>query len=235
MIPGIGFPLPILNKIVIPPYFVDFGADSVQENSLSISVYYPTTVDANDILIACVCEAETTGQDCSQWTVPDGWQSLHSFADNYGADKFAGLIAWKYANGTEGGTAQTFTGSLSSGNNKIGQIYRFKGGDSSKIYSSDKTYNKATITRSDSYNYIRMPSVATDSRGGIALGFGFVGANKQISSNSSPWIQINFRRGTNVAAFAMFYKIMTINETITSRNIDIFSPAENIGISMIMI
>jgi hypothetical protein len=99
------------------PRYEDNGGVAAGTDA-SVDVPYPSTVDADDILIAIVGDA-----DNDTFSTPSGWAAIHSDSAN---SNFSYAAFWLRAVGTESGT-ETFTSALSDGQVVAGIMYRFSG------------------------------------------------------------------------------------------------------------
>jgi hypothetical protein len=112
------------------PLYVDNGGIVAGINA-AIDLTYPATVDANDILIACLMDADNDDFD-----TPAGWTQILEYTTQA---NLSGAWYWKRADGTEGGGTVTFTSTLSAGQVVAGIMYRFSGCKTTGVPYEDAT------------------------------------------------------------------------------------------------
>jgi len=100
------------------PVYIDNGGIGTGTD-FAVTIDYPATVDANDILIAVVMDADNDDFD-----IPAGWAKILEYTAN---NNLSGAWYWRRAVGDEDGGTVTFTSTLTAGSLVAGIMYRFSG------------------------------------------------------------------------------------------------------------
>lgn len=128
----------------------------------ALTVSYPATVSANDLLIAHMGASAGTIAGTNVVDTPTGWTLITSISGNSGVT--AEYSFWKLAAGTEGGTTQAFTGSyVGASPNISGIIERYTGNQTSG------TPVESAATNSGNSSTPAPASVTTSVNGGLAV------------------------------------------------------------------
>jgi len=126
------------------PYSVYEGSGLIGTGTdYSVDVPYPLTINANDILIATLLDADNDTFD-----TPSGWTKILEDGSNSNASV---AIYWMRAVGTESGV-ETFTSILNSGSLVAGIMHRYSGCTTSGDPISDSFINGVSQATAHSMN-----------------------------------------------------------------------------------
>jgi hypothetical protein len=101
------------------PAYIDNGGIAASGGA-TVDVPFPGTVNADDLLLVCVLDADNDSWDT---TVPSGWNFITEATQHL---QCSVAFFWKRAVGDESGT-ETFTSDLDAGNGCYGVMARFSG------------------------------------------------------------------------------------------------------------
>jgi len=183
------------------PVFTYAGNFSAVASQTTINVAYPSTINANDILILQVFGYATTS-----FTTPTGWTEIDTIQQD---DKTFSLF-WKRASGSESGSE---TVSCADSCDLFGHIYAFSNCAVSVTPYESYTYNAATS------NSLTIPSISTNGIERLAVAFynvcGYL--NPTLTTNYTEIASVGSRTGQDGVMEAHLQEIATAS-TVSADN-----------------
>jgi len=157
-----------------------------------VVVDYPSTVNADDILIACIMDADNDTFD-----TPFGWTKIY---EDGTVNNCSVAFYWKRADGTETGSV-TFTSLLNAGSLVAGIMYRYSGCIKTGVPFEEKAQYAVTQATSQVIGWGAMfPANGTDR---LAVAFNIVEDNTISGFSGTGWTE-DSRLSTSVGGDAHF-------------------------------